>query len=84
MPTGGTYALYFRGSGRNDSMNSFFWEIDGGDPTSQRVTAGMVWAWTSPITLPLSAGSHTLVVRMRESGTRIDRVFLSSSGTPPP
>ena len=43
-----------------------------------------VWLWALVATVELSAGPHTLSILARESGLRVDRVYLTTGGELPP
>lgn len=82
----GSYYFHVRGAGSNDARNSVFIGLnpDGANATLLHLpVGGLDWA-TSRGGIALSAGNHTLAVFVREAGTVIDRVALTTSATPPP
>lgn len=75
------------------SSDSFFVEVDGNQAlgtvylwdTLPVASAGYTWdnlsnrtPFTDPVTLTLSAGTHTITVYARDDGTRLDRLELES------
>jgi hypothetical protein len=79
VPMSGTYRLAGWIKAANGSSDSFYAAIDG----SSTVTWTLVYpttAWTYNVdnshTFTLSAGVHTLTLKYREAGAKIDRVVL--------
>lgn len=90
-----TYFLYLRVSAPDGGRNSLWIQIDGGpwikfwkeDTGSQLLTTGFEWRKVNddaqPVSFDFTPGNHTVTVANREPGTTLDKVFLSTSGTPP-
>jgi hypothetical protein len=82
-PSAGNYYVHLRDYGATSSDDSVYVSIDGGS-TTQVVTAGRTLDWkTSPGTLSIPAGLHTVTIWNREDGIEIDRIVVSASSTPP-
>ena len=91
----GTFHLYFRMNAPDLGRNSFwvridqgpwlkFWKEVGG---ANLLTNGLEWRKVNDDTMDrsfqLTAGSHTITVSNRESGTVLDKVYLSPTATTP-
>ena len=91
----GTFHLYFRINAPDLGRNSFwvridqgpwlkFWQEVGG---ANLLTNGLEWKKVNDDgadrSFQLSAGSHTITVANRESGTILDKVYLSPTATAP-
>ncbi len=93
VDSAGTYRIKANAYARTNDLDTFFVKVDG-QPSS-----GYIWyvplnttyqssyvtdrAATTPITVNLSAGTHTVSVYYREAGTRLDKLALEqvSGGT---
>jgi hypothetical protein len=76
----GTYALWMRRMIVGGGSNSGFIGVDGmqvGD-TDNGYTTG--WVWIKWGTVTLNPGLHTVAVRRREGGYRIDKLVLTTDG----
>ena len=83
VPTGGNYYVHIRDYGATSSDDSVYVSIDDGS-TTQTVTAGRTLDWkSSPGTLAIASGLHTVTVWDREDGAEIDKIVVSTSSTPP-
>ena len=80
----GTYYVWVRGFGQSGGSNSVHVGLDGqAVPTAENVSIPVTgnYAWTDGLsrTIEVTApGVHTVNVWMRESGSRIDKLVLSS------
>ncbi|CAH1001989.1 N-acetylneuraminate epimerase [Neolewinella maritima] len=95
VPTAGTYYPYFRLDAPTNANNSMWVRIDGGDwmkfwretTGKNMLTSGFEWRRLTDdlntVTLTLAAGSHTLEVANRESGTGLDKVVLQPEEVQP-
>ena len=81
----GNYYVHFLQSSPGTADNSLHWGIDGGYVETINPTTIGSWLWeTGGVqTGSLTAGTHTLKVWMREDGTRIDKIVIDLSATPP-
>ena len=89
------YTLYFRINCPENDHNSVWVSIDDGPwakfwkqrDQRQLVTNGFEWREVvddgSPLDLNLGKGEHVIRVAARESGTQLDKIFLSPSGRHP-
>ena len=91
----GEYYLYFLMNARDNNSNSlwvkvddnpwinFSYELDG----EALATDGFEWRQVTDLndstTFMLDAGTHTIIIAHRESGTYLDKIHLSKSATPP-
>ena len=89
VPTDGTYFMWGRIIANNASEDSFFVSIDGGDYITWVTKVGEFETWTwdqlrdgpvadeKTVTLELQAGQHTLLIRHREDGIKLDKILIS-------
>jgi hypothetical protein len=83
----GAYTLWGRVKASNDRNNSFFVQIDNGPNNLWEVQTGDDWHWdlvnnrdvADPVTFILTKGIHTIKIRLRESGTKLDKLLLTNS-----
>lgn len=79
----GQYRILGRTFAPNGASNSFWFSLDGQPETCwdlPNATFG-TWAWTAPVNgklWKLAPGTHTITLRTREAGTRIDRLVLTN------
>ena len=91
VPQAGTYILWGRVMGVNDD-DSFYVQVDNGTNNVWDTTQGTSWQWDQvsnrgnpgPVQFNLTAGVHTIKIKLREDGTKIDKLLLTndSSFTP--
>jgi len=82
----GDYVLWGRVITPTDSDDSFFIQIDNGQDSLWDVAQGGIWHWdrvsqrggADPVVFSLSAGVHTIKVKQREDGTKIDKLYLTN------
>ena len=91
LPVAGDYVIW--GRVRADSTtsdNSFFVSMDSGSNLLWATpTGGSGWTWdlvknqgsTGPQVYALGAGTHTLVIKQREDGTKLDRILITNDRT---
>ncbi len=91
----GLYTLYFRMNAPSVSKNSFWVSVDDGKwlefwqdaGKSELLTNGFAWKEVLDdglrVPLELEAGTHTIRVAPRETGTQLDKVYLGESTTVP-
>jgi hypothetical protein len=80
----GDYTLWGRAIYPGWAHNSFWVNIDKGTPTWWDLTNpgySSSWQWAKERTYHLSPGTHTLVIKWREDGTKIDKLVLSSDAS---
>lgn len=82
----GQYVLWGRVSAAENS-DSFFVQIDNGLNYFWSLEKGSAWHWdqvndqtsrVDPLKFTLSAGAHTIKIKLREDGSKIDRIFLTN------
>jgi len=88
-PKPGSYQLWGRAAAANTSQDSFYVRVDGGAWVTWNNIASASTAWhfekvvnsnagNAPMLLNLNSfGNHTIEVRYREGGAKLDRFFLA-------
>lgn len=85
-PKPGSYQLWARASAPSTSADSFYVRVDNGSwVTWNNITTGWHWervvnsnSGNAPFVMSLNTfGNHTLEVRYREGGAKIDRLFMT-------
>ena len=82
----GTYVIWGRVLAPSGMDDSFWVSVDGGPFTLWSTRISSVWVWdqinhsgvADPRLFSLAAGTHTLVVKQREDGARLDRLLITS------
>ena len=89
----GEYVIWGRVLADTTENNSFFVRIDDSPDALWTMETSPDWAWDQvnhwgsgtetdpeidPVTVILSAGDHNLIIKQRESGTRLDRLFITN------
>jgi hypothetical protein len=82
----GAYTLWGRVRASNEKNNSFFVQIDNGSNNLWEVETGEDWHWdvvnnrdiADPVTFILTKGIHTIKIRLREGGTKLDKLLLTN------
>ncbi len=83
-PADGVYTFWGRTMGLDGKSDSFFVQLDDRDQQEWHVGRGrdgLEWRWVPVSTLAptrLEAGEHTLRIRSREDGTRLDTIIVTS------
>jgi hypothetical protein len=79
VTNGGNFYLWALASGPDTSGDSFWVSVDGGPDTLLTLPAPPAWGWVRLSATPTSipSGRHTLKVKVREDGARIDRLLLT-------
>ena len=83
----GEYILWGRVRGSDALDNSFFVEIDYGYDNLWEVELGENWHWDAvnyrgradPVEFILFEGKHTIKVKLREDGTKLDKLLLTNN-----
>jgi hypothetical protein len=86
VPTTGTYVVWGRVVAVSGNSDSFWVSMDGAPFTRWNTPIGAAWVWdqinadgiADPLVFALAAGAHTLVIKQREDGTRLDRLLVTS------
>lgn len=85
VPVEDTYYLWGRTIAPHGGADSFYYQIDGSGFVRWSVPQGSNWQWASGslgesgrAMFPLDAGEHTLVIKCREDGTRLDKIIVTN------
>jgi hypothetical protein len=85
VPVAGNYVVWGR---LIDILgNSFFVSMDSGSYALWDTVGGSTWGWdrvynrggADPVVYSLGAGQHTLVIKHREDGAKLDRILITSN-----
>jgi K319L-like, PKD domain/Fibronectin type III domain len=82
----GTYRIWARVLADSGNSDSFFAAVDNSSYTRWNVKHGSSWTWdlinaagvADPLLVKLNAGTHSLTLLLREDGTKIDRILITS------
>lgn len=87
IPSAGDYNVWLLAYGETPGDDSIYVSIDGGSDTYCGIPTGSTFAWRklfaaggSTLTYSLSSGSHTLKLKRREKGAKIDKIVLLPVG----
>jgi hypothetical protein len=86
VASGGNFYLWLLANGADTNSDSFFVSVDGNPDQAIMGLPTSSWGWArSGNTFSLPTGKHTLKVKVREHGTKLDMLMLttSTSTTPP-
>jgi hypothetical protein len=85
VPSAGQYTIWARVSAKDWTSDSFYLKVDGGDFYLWDIPVEGKWVWsqvadrvTGAIGFSLKAGNHTLVLKQREAGARIDKIIVTN------
>jgi hypothetical protein len=83
VTSGGTYNMWFLSQGLTTSDDSLWVSVDGRADT--QLTPLAAWGWRQAVLTgqSLATGLHQLKIKVREDGTRIDKIFLSKGTSAP-
>ncbi|UII23317.1 glucuronyl esterase domain-containing protein [Fulvivirga ligni] len=84
VSTAGNYNLWGRVITPTANDDSFWVRIDNGSWQSwNNIAPGATsWTWDSFSSYNLSSGNHTLTIAYREDGAQLDKLYLTTSGSP--
>ncbi|UKS27434.1 carbohydrate-binding protein [Paenibacillus sp. HWE-109] len=83
VTNGGSFYIYLLSQSPDSSSDSFNIAVDSGS-NKQVTTGGSSWAWKKPSsTISLATGTHTLYIKVREDGARVDKIALSKTSSTP-
>jgi hypothetical protein len=82
----GGYIMWGRVIAVNKESNSFFVQVNDGSNNLWEVETGKKWHWdvinsrdmADPVKFFLTEGTHTIKVRLREDGTKLDKLLLTN------
>ena len=83
----GEYAIWGRVFSRDYSSDSFFVSVDGLDDVTWHTGSGGYgkWVWdvvkdvSNPLILHFEIGQHSLSIKQRDSGTKIDKILITNN-----
>ncbi len=84
VTNGGSFYIYLLSQGPDGSSDSFNVAVDSG--SNYQVTTGSAgsWAWKKPSSsISLSTGTHTLYIKVREDGAKVDKIALTKTSSTP-
>jgi len=89
VPATGTYTAWIRLLSPDGTNNQAMMAVDGGTCTTfGKAMAANTWTWvdtpsgsTTPVTMPLTAGSHTVVLTGNQAGVGVDRIIFTQDTT---
>lgn len=82
----GAYVLWGRVHADNEGNNSFFVQVDNGLHNLWEIEPGRNWHWDAvnnrrkadPAQFNLTEGVHTITIKVREDGTKLDKMILTN------
>jgi hypothetical protein len=92
VPTGGDYVIWGRVMAPDSGSDSFYVRVDGSEMTwHTKQSDNGKWTWdvvsqrnvnddrnaSNPLVYHLSAGTHTLTIKQREDGARLDKILVT-------
>jgi hypothetical protein len=92
VPTDGDYIIWGRVMATDSGTDSFYVSVDGSEMTwHTKLSDNGNWTWdvvslrnvngernaSNPLVYHLGAGSHTITIKQREDGTRLDNILLT-------
>jgi arylsulfatase A-like enzyme len=85
----GDYVLLGRVKVIDKRDNSFFVQIDNGSDDLWEIETGNYWHWDAvnnrddadPVQFSLTKGVHTINIKLREDGTKLDKMLLTNNVT---
>lgn len=84
VTNGGSFYVHLLSNGVDGSSDSFTVAIDSAAGSQVTTTSNSTWAWKKPSgSIPIANGTHTLYIKVREDGAKVDKIFLSKSSTSP-
>ncbi|MCM3630588.1 fibronectin type III domain-containing protein [Paenibacillus glycanilyticus] len=84
VTNGGSFYVHLLSSGVDSSSDSFTVAIDGASGSQVTTTSNNTWAWKKTSgSISIANGTHTLYIKVREDGAKVDKIYLSKSSTSP-
>jgi hypothetical protein len=83
----GVYILWGRVKASHGGDNSFFVQVDDNEDNLWEVEMGGHWHWDKinnrdildPVRFILTSGAHTIRIKLREDGTKLDKLLLTNN-----
>ena len=79
VDTAGTYNVWLRAFGADNTSDSFYVQTDGGSKQAKGFIAGD-WRWVK-ISKYFSTGDHSLTISLREDGAKLDKILITSDSS---
>ena len=84
IETAGYYNIYARVQCPTWDDDSYWVKMDNGNFSfANGLQCGNMWEWKSLFAGNLTVGEHTFTIGCRENGAMIDKLFITTSDTPP-
>ncbi|ACT04144.1 fibronectin type III domain-containing protein [Paenibacillus sp. JDR-2] len=84
VTNGGSFYVHLLSSGVDSSSDSFTVALDSASGSQLTTTSNGTWAWKKPSSsISIANGTHTLYIKVREDGAKVDKIYLSKSSTSP-
>jgi len=85
VPVSGEYLMWGRINAIDEGSNSVYVSVDGNEYVAWHTQVSNIWLWDQVssgsdmelVVFYLESGEHTLTVKQREPGTKIDRVLIT-------
>jgi hypothetical protein len=82
----GDYVFWGRALSSSGTDNSFYVSVDNSESIRWNTKVGEDWIWdpvnsdnaSDPLIYYLEEGTHTLIIKQREDGTKIDRILITN------
>jgi hypothetical protein len=92
VTSAGNYVVWGRVLAPNGTSDSFYVAMDGGAESTWDTTISSKWVWkkvshrggANPVVYNLATGKHTLTIKQREDGTKIDCVVITMNSSSAP
>jgi hypothetical protein len=86
VPTTGNYVIWGRVLATSRKDNSFYVAVDGSNYVWWNTKRSRSWIWdqvssqgdVDPVIYHLEVGEHTLTIKQREDGTKIDKILITN------
>ena len=78
--------VFLLSNGPDGASDSFWLNLDGGTDEQVVTGSGTAWDWkeaSSGATFNLTSGAHSLYIKVREDGARVDKIAFTTSSTAP-
>jgi len=87
VPQTGNYVIWGRILASNGKNNSFFVSMDDGSFYLWSTVKSKKWVWdqvssqggADPVVFYLEAGEHTLTIKQRDDGTKLDKIMITNN-----
>ncbi|GLX68673.1 fibronectin type III domain-containing protein [Paenibacillus glycanilyticus] len=83
VTNGGSFYVHLLSNGVDSSSDSFTVAVDSASGSQVTTTSNNTWAWKKSSSMSIASGTHTLYIKVREDGAKVDKIYLSKSSTSP-